>query len=103
MEYSLAQLGFTLTISSDGTAPIVRADREALTQAILNLLGNAMKYSGDARAIEMRTGTRNDEAFVDVVDHWHRHRTGGAGAYFRPLPSGPVGRERLASPEPDWD
>ena len=69
MEYPLAQLGFTLTISSDGTAPIVRADREALTQAILNLLGNAMKYSGDARAIEMRTGTRNDEAFVDVVDH----------------------------------
>jgi signal transduction histidine kinase len=69
MEYPLSQLGFTLTISSDGTAPTVRADREALTQAILNLLGNAMKYSGDARAIEMRTGTRNDEAFVDVVDH----------------------------------
>jgi signal transduction histidine kinase len=69
MEYPLAQLGFTLTISSDGTAPIVRADREALTQAILNLLGNAMKYSGEARAIEMRTGTRSGEAFVDVVDH----------------------------------
>ena len=47
----------------------MRADREALTQAILNLLGNAMKYSGDSRAIEMRTGSRNDEAFVDVVDH----------------------------------
>jgi len=69
MEYPLAQLGFTLTIASDGTAPTVRADREALTQAILNLLGNAMKYSGDSRAIEMRTGSRNDEAFVDVVDH----------------------------------
>jgi signal transduction histidine kinase len=69
MEYPLAQLGFTLTLSSDGTAPTVRADREALTQAILNLLGNAMKYSGDSRAIEMRTGTRTDEAFVDVVDH----------------------------------
>jgi signal transduction histidine kinase len=69
MEYPLSQLGFTLTIASDGTAPSVRADREALTQAILNLLGNAMKYSGDARAIEMRTGTRHDEAFVDVVDH----------------------------------
>jgi two-component system sensor histidine kinase SenX3 len=40
-----------------------------LTQAILNLLGNAMKYSGDARIIEVRTGTRNDEAFVDIVDH----------------------------------
>jgi signal transduction histidine kinase len=69
MEHPLLQLGFMLTLSSDGTSPTVRADREALTQAILNLLGNAMKYSGDARAIEMRTGTRNNEAFVDVVDH----------------------------------
>jgi signal transduction histidine kinase len=69
MEYALAQLGFTLTISSDGTAPTLRADPEALTQAILNLLGNAMKYSGDARRIEMRVGTRGGEAFVDVVDH----------------------------------
>lgn len=69
MEHPLAQLGFTLAITSDGTMPVVRADREALTQAILNLLGNAMKYSGGSRHVEIRTGTRNVEAFVDVVDH----------------------------------
>ena len=69
MEYPLSQLGFTLTISSDGSAPTLLADPEALTQAILNLLGNAMKYSGKARSIEMRIGTRDGEAFVDVVDH----------------------------------
>jgi signal transduction histidine kinase len=69
MEYPLSQLGFTLTISSDDSEPTVLADPEALTQAILNLLGNAMKYSGGARHIELRMGTRGDEAFVDVVDH----------------------------------
>lgn len=69
MEYPLAQLGFTLTISSDGTCPTFSGDPEALTQAILNLLGNAMKYSGGAKEIEMRVGTRDNEAFVDVVDH----------------------------------
>jgi signal transduction histidine kinase len=69
MEYPLAQLGFTLTIASDGTAPTFSGDPEALTQAILNLLGNAMKYSGGAKHIEMRIGTRGNEAFVDVVDH----------------------------------
>lgn len=69
LEYPLAQSGFTLTISSDGSAPILLADPEALTQAILNLLGNAIKYSGEAKSIEMRIGTRNGEAFVDVVDH----------------------------------
>jgi signal transduction histidine kinase len=69
MEYPLAQLGFRLTIVSDGTAPTFSGDPDALTQAILNLLSNAMKYSGGARQIEMRIGTRDNEAFVDVVDH----------------------------------
>lgn len=69
MEYPLSQLGFTLTISSDDTGPTVLADPEALTQAILNLLGNAMKYSGSARQVELRLGTRGTEAYVDVVDH----------------------------------
>jgi signal transduction histidine kinase len=69
MAYPLSQLGFTLTISDDGTEPTLRADPEALKEAILNLLGNAMKYSGDARRIEVRIGTRDGEAFVDVVDH----------------------------------
>ena len=69
MEHQLAQLGFVLTITSDGSAPTLLADRGALTQAIVNLLGNALKYSGDARSIEMRLGTRDGEAFVDVIDH----------------------------------
>src|SRR5580704_18537008 len=69
MEYPLTQLGFTLTIASDGTAPAFPGDPEALTQAMLNLLGNAIKYSGAARQVEMRIGTRDHEAFVDVVDH----------------------------------
>ncbi len=69
MEYQLEQLGFTLTITSDGTTPTFSGDPEALTQAVLNLLSNAMKYSGGARAIEVRVGTCGRDAFVDVVDH----------------------------------
>ena len=69
MEHPFSQLGFTLAISSDGSNPTLRADPEALTQAILNLLGNAMKYSGDSKRIEIRVGTRDEEAFVDVIDH----------------------------------
>jgi len=69
MEYPLSQLGFTLTISSDDTEPTLLADADALEQAILNLLGNAVKYSGGARNIEMRMGSGAQEAFVDVVDH----------------------------------
>jgi len=69
MEYPLSQLGFTLTLSSDNSEPTLFGDADALKQAILNLLGNAMKYSGGARHIEMRVGSAAREAFVDVVDH----------------------------------
>src|SRR5688572_29038884 len=69
MEYPLSQLGFTLTISSDNTKPLLLADADALEQAILNLLGNAVKYSGSARRIELRVGSLASEAFIDVVDH----------------------------------
>jgi signal transduction histidine kinase len=69
MEYPLSQLGFTLTLSTDDTAPTLLADADALKQALLNLIGNAVKYSGDARQIEIRMGSHDNEAFVDVVDH----------------------------------
>jgi two-component system phosphate regulon sensor histidine kinase PhoR len=69
MEYPLSQLGFALTISSDNTEPTLLADADALEQAILNLLGNAIKYSGGARRIEMRMGSASREGFVDVIDH----------------------------------
>lgn len=69
MEYPLSQLGFTLTISGGEAAPTLDADADALKQALLNLLGNAMKYSGDARSIEIRMGSQKNEAFLDVVDH----------------------------------
>jgi len=69
MEYALSQVGFTLTISSDGTTPSLHADPDALAHAIVNLLANAMKYSGEAKRIEIRLGTCDGEAFVDVVDY----------------------------------
>jgi signal transduction histidine kinase len=69
MQYPLSQLGFTLTISIDDSVPALQADADALEQAILNLLANAMKYSGEARRIEMRLGRSGNEVFVDVVDH----------------------------------
>jgi signal transduction histidine kinase len=69
MQYPLSQLGFTLTVLIDENIPSLQANADALEQAILNLLANAMKYSGSARQIEMRIGSSGDEAFIDIVDH----------------------------------
>ena len=47
---------------------------------LVNLLDNAMKYSGARKEVTVRVrGTRRD-AVVEVIDHGLGHRAGGAGA-----------------------
>jgi signal transduction histidine kinase len=68
VQYPLSQQGFTLRLSVEEDLPSVRADPDALQQAILNLLTNAMKYSGEAREIDLRLGSRNGDAMIAVTD-----------------------------------
>jgi len=69
MQYPLAQSGFRLAVEADSTVPRVRADKDALEQAVLNLLTNAMKYSGGAREIALRLHRDNGHAVIQVEDH----------------------------------
>jgi signal transduction histidine kinase len=68
MEYTMAQSGFRLTVVVDHNLPPILADRDAIQQAILNLLDNAMKYSGDSRDIELRLSREKDYGVVSIVD-----------------------------------
>jgi signal transduction histidine kinase len=49
--------------------PSLLADSDAIEQAILNLLTNAMKYSGEARDIDLNLKRSGNEATIEVVDH----------------------------------
>jgi len=94
-EPSLAQQGFALRRDYSGCAPVVRADADALEQAILNLLTNAMKYSRDSRDIEVRLRQAGHDAIIDVLDHGigvpAEYRGKIFEKFFRaPLPSGPA-------------
>ena len=53
MHYPLAQQGFALAVDVGQGIPPVLSDPDAIEQAILNLLANALKYSADARKIEL--------------------------------------------------
>jgi signal transduction histidine kinase len=68
MEYPLSQQGFRLHVQADEGLPEVRVDRDAIEQAILNLLHNAMKYSGESRDIELRLQKKDSYALIQVVD-----------------------------------
>ena len=68
LQFPLAQQGFQLHLSVQEDLPELQADPDAIQQAILNLLTNAMKYSGDAREIDLRLCARNGAAVIEVAD-----------------------------------
>lgn len=69
MRYSLEQQRFTLRTEIEENMPPALVDRDAIEQAILNLLANAQKYSGDSRDIEMRLRSEDCMAVIEVTDH----------------------------------
>ena len=63
------QAGFRLDVGIEPDLPEVFADRDALEQAILNLLGNAIKYSGASREIAVNVQSEGMYAAIRVADH----------------------------------
>ena len=68
MRYPLQQQQFGLDVQIEDGMPPARVDRDAIEQAILNLLANAMKYSGESRDIELRLSRDNSFAVIGVAD-----------------------------------
>ncbi|MHC4329122.1 MAG: sensor histidine kinase [Planctomycetota bacterium] len=67
-QYPLKQQDFHLNVHVEEELPQVRVDRDAIGQAILNLLSNAMKYSGESRQIDLRVRNRAGHAVIEVSD-----------------------------------
>jgi signal transduction histidine kinase len=68
MAYPLSQQGFRLHVHIEPGLPDVRMDRDAMEQAVLNLLSNAMKYSDESRDIDLRLTRSDGSALLQVVD-----------------------------------
>lgn len=68
-EVQLKQLGFSVDFQSpDQALPPVRMDTDAVAQAFMNLLDNAVKYSGASKHIRVRLGAKDGLAFISVTD-----------------------------------
>jgi signal transduction histidine kinase len=69
IRFPLTQSGFTLDLAVERTLPPIEADRDALLQAILNLMTNAMKYSGASRRIGIDLRREGDDTLIAVTDY----------------------------------
>jgi two-component system phosphate regulon sensor histidine kinase PhoR len=67
-EDHLRERGFEPQVALAADLPLIQADEEALSEAIINVMDNAVKYSGDSRYLRVATGRDGTAVFVEVED-----------------------------------
>lgn len=67
-KFHLGNNGFEFQFEPAGKTLQVKADSEAVAEALINLIDNAVKYSGKNKKVLIRTGRRGDFCFVEVED-----------------------------------
>jgi signal transduction histidine kinase len=60
--------GFDIGLDVKGPIPLLAVDRTALSQAVTNLVDNAIKYSGDSRRISVRASREEQAVAIAVQD-----------------------------------
>jgi signal transduction histidine kinase len=60
--------GFTIEMETDGVPHVIMADGAALSQALTNLIDNAVKYSGDSRRVILRSSAQGPDLVISVKD-----------------------------------
>jgi two-component system phosphate regulon sensor histidine kinase PhoR len=61
--------GFTCNYNPAEALDVITADREAITDALINLIDNAIKYSDSGKQIDISTGMDSENVFVEVKDY----------------------------------
>ena len=66
--YHLEEKGFAFKFEPADDLGRIQGDRESISEAIINLLDNAIKYSGDKKNITLKTGRDHNFRFVEITD-----------------------------------
>ncbi|MEM6644666.1 MAG: ATP-binding protein [Bacteroidota bacterium] len=67
--YKLSSSGFQVETKLASALPRLRADHDALTEALINLIENAIKYSPDAKHLTVTTERVGRDVALRVTDH----------------------------------
>lgn len=68
MEYQLKMHECAISIELASEEKIIRADADAVREALMNLISNAMKYSSGKREIIVTTSYQNESTAITVAD-----------------------------------
>ena len=60
--------GFEYKMELADDLPVIFADKEAINDAVINLIDNAIKYSAEKKLVILRTGRMEDKVFIEIKD-----------------------------------
>jgi two-component system phosphate regulon sensor histidine kinase PhoR len=60
--------GFSCELTKGEDVKTIAGDRNSIVEAFINLIDNAMKYSGDKKDVRIRTGSDGNFSFIEVAD-----------------------------------
>jgi signal transduction histidine kinase len=66
--FAIEKLGFSLELSLGDELPPLELDPEAISQAVINLLNNAIKYSSEEKSIKVSVRRELDRVLLAVSD-----------------------------------
>ena len=67
-KFHLQNNGFEFLVKRNPSPLTISADCEAISEAVINLIDNAMKYSKDIKQVQLTTGEDRNFIFVEVKD-----------------------------------
>ena len=67
-DFHIQQNNFKLDKKLTSNLPDVKADKRAITEAFINLLDNAVKYSKDRKELKIESGSENGMVYFSITD-----------------------------------
>ena len=61
--------GFSISVQLADNLPAIHADREAIAEALINILDNTVKYSTIDKYVRIKTGQTDSMLYAEVEDH----------------------------------
>lgn len=67
-QYHLKEKGFILKVNLNDQLSSIKADNQAITESLINLIDNAIKYSDKTKEVTVSTGLKNTFQYIEVSD-----------------------------------